>query len=157
MKTKILPFALIIAAVAGCATSPDSEYKRRYNATLTTPPSSTDENRDSQLLELYADVPDFVANRTKPPDTNPKTQVNPKLIKQVTPIFPPHAIAEGTVLLAFIVDSEGNVRLPRVIESSDHIFEEYAISAVLQWQFEPATVDGRRVNCMMQVPILFKK
>lgn len=46
-----------------------------------------------------------------------------------------HHMPEGTVLLEFTVDVQGQVSQPTVIESSNHRLNEWASVGVLRWQF----------------------
>jgi protein TonB len=52
----------------------------------------------------------------------------------------------GEVLVRFIVDSNGNVRDPIIIRSSNAAFEEPVIQAVLRWRFRPGQKGGVNVN-----------
>ena len=45
---------------------------------------------------------------------------------------------------------------PRVVSSSDRVFEENALRAVAKWQFEPGRRNGQVVRFRMSVPIVFK-
>jgi len=61
----------------------------------------------------------------------------------------------GDVLVEFIVDSNGDVRNPFVVKSSQREFESAAIQAVSKWKFRPGKKGGRAVNTRMQQPISF--
>lgn len=77
---------------------------------------------------------------------------------QPAPTFPfemKRAGISGDVLVGFIVDTEGNVRDPYVIKSSQREFESAAIQGVLRWKFRPGRKGGRAVNTRMQVPLGF--
>ena len=96
-----------------------------------------------------------------PPMPPVPTKSNPPRIiprSQKQPIYP-RAMAtsgiEGRVLIAFVVDKEGRVKDPVVDHSNNPAFDQPAIECVLEWRFEPATVDGEPVNTRMSVPIIF--
>ena len=77
---------------------------------------------------------------------------------QMPPVFPPSALRmglNGRVLLEFIITTEGRVINIQVVQSSDPIFETYAIDAVRQWTFTAGEKDGKKVNTRTRVPIPF--
>jgi len=61
----------------------------------------------------------------------------------------------GSVLVDFIVDSDGNVRNAFAVHSSNHDFESAAADAVKKWRFKPGRKNGHAVFTHMQVPIDF--
>lgn len=72
---------------------------------------------------------------------------------RVSPEYPPAAQAagfEGYVSVAAVVNTDGSVGVVEVIESSSPRlgFEEAAIDAIRQWQFEPAREDGEPVDAV---------
>jgi periplasmic protein TonB len=70
-------------------------------------------------------------------------------IVQVAPQYPYRAAdlgLQGSVLLEFTVTSEGTVRDPRVVESSNTIFDQAAIEAVLRFRYRPRVIDGDSVE-----------
>ena len=82
----------------------------------------------------------------------------PQPRRQMPPVFPPNALRmglNGRVLLEFIITTEGRVINAKVINSSDPIFESYAIDAVRKWLFTPGEKDGKKVNTRTRVPIPF--
>jgi len=82
----------------------------------------------------------------------------PRTRLQVAPLYPPEARRDGrsgTVTIEFMVDEAGNVVVPRVVGSSDRVFEAAAVRAVAKWRFEPGRRQGRIVRFRMAVPIHF--
>jgi periplasmic protein TonB len=82
----------------------------------------------------------------------------PRAMVQAAPVYPDslrRAGEEGTVTVAFIVDTDGSVAKAEVLQASNREFAEAAIRAVLRWRFEPGTQNGRKVSFRMAVPILF--
>jgi len=78
--------------------------------------------------------------------------------RQVPPEYPPALRTRGTtgeVVVDFVVDAAGNVQRAFAKRSSDPAFEEAAVKAVNQWQFEAGQKAGLRVNTHLQVPIVF--
>ena len=72
--------------------------------------------------------------------------------RQVPPKIPTRAAAKGitgSVTLSFQVGADGRVSAPRVVAvepAEARIYEEASVAAVRQWEFEPATYDGRPVS-----------
>lgn len=74
------------------------------------------------------------------------------------PIYPyemRRAGITGEVNIGFIVDANGDVRDPYVINSTHREFEVAAVQAVAKWKFRPGRRGGRNVNTKMSVPIVF--
>lgn len=61
----------------------------------------------------------------------------------------------GEVVVQFIVDTNGDVRDPFVVRSTQREFEAAALSAVSKWKFRPGRRGGRAVNTRMVVPMVF--
>lgn len=83
----------------------------------------------------------------------------PRVIQQCPPIYPLELRKQGVIgyaVIAFIVDAEGNVRDPWVVEATVKDFGYAAIGCVSQWKFEPGRKAGRKVNTRMTVPIYFQ-
>lgn len=68
---------------------------------------------------------------------------------QIPPQYPfelRSAGVEGEVLVEFIVDTEGNVRNPTVVRSTQREFEPAALQAIAKWKFRPGRKGGQVVN-----------
>ncbi len=63
----------------------------------------------------------------------------------------------GSVTLIFIVDTEGRVTKPKILKSTDPVFERPALSAIKRWKFDPGKKNGKPVNSKMKIPITFSK
>lgn len=61
----------------------------------------------------------------------------------------------GTVVVAFTVDRQGNVHDARIVSSTDRIFEEPTLRAVARWKFEPGRKNGQPVGFRLSVPVVF--
>ena len=82
----------------------------------------------------------------------------PRTRFQTAPIYPHVAKLagmRGEVLVDFLVDDRGRVVDPRVVASSDRMFEEPTLKAVAKWQFEPGRRGGKIVSFRMRVPVIF--
>lgn len=63
----------------------------------------------------------------------------------------------GQATLEFLVDEEGYVRLPRVVEATEEVFGYAAIQSVAFWRFQPPERGGRSVIVRAQLLINFKR
>ena len=82
----------------------------------------------------------------------------PKLIKSVDAVYPPQALTnkqEARVDLLVTILSNGSVGEVSVELSSNSDFNQAAISAVKQWEFEPAYQGKTAVDCRIRIPFLF--
>jgi len=78
--------------------------------------------------------------------------------RQTPPVYPTALRTEGTtgeVVVDLVVDAEGKVQQAYAKRSSNPAFEESAVTAVSQWQFDPGKKGGLRVNTHLQIPIVF--
>ena len=81
----------------------------------------------------------------------------PKRTKFIAPVYPPAAQASGQrgiVILELVVDPQGKVESVNVVRSVPP-FDEAAVTAVRQWEYEITKVDGRPVAVRLTVPITF--
>lgn len=88
----------------------------------------------------------------KPPETTPAV-----IIKRVPPAYPPLALSAhlaGTVTVAATVSKEGRVTAVQVV-SGPPLFREAATSAVKQWRFKPATVNGVATESTANIVLKF--
>lgn len=86
----------------------------------------------------------------------------PTLLKRVDPDYPISEGADGTesvrdVTLHVVVDVEGHVTEVTVAASGGEAFDKAAIRAVKQWEFAPATRDGKPIVARIHVPIHFSQ
>jgi len=85
----------------------------------------------------------------------------PEVIEKVRPTYPAEGLAylfESNLVLRVLVGLEGRVRDAFVVAGSgvDMGFEESALAAVLQWQFQPASKDGHSVPMWIDIPIAYR-
>jgi protein TonB len=105
------------------------------------------------------EAPASTGTPTEPPGppllTAPRFRLPPQ-----PPDYPRRAIEldlSGTVVVRALLDVAGNPRETRVHRSSGHsILDAAAIAAVRRWAFEPASVDGRRIEAWVEVPVRFR-
>jgi protein TonB len=63
---------------------------------------------------------------------------------------------KGEVDIGFIVDANGNVLDPYVINASRSEFEIAALQAISKWKFRPGRRGGRSVSTRMTEDIAFE-
>jgi TonB family protein len=89
---------------------------------------------------------------------NPEGVEKPVVLKEVPPTYPPEALKEriqGLVLLEAIVNTDGVPSDIKALKSPDPSLAHAAIEALLQWRFQPATVNGKPVRVIVQVDVRF--
>lgn len=82
----------------------------------------------------------------------------PKKIKDVKPVYPQSAQADGVsgvVILESIISTAGCVTDAKVVASADARLDWEALRAVLQWQFTPTLLDGKPTPIIMSVTVNF--
>ena len=82
----------------------------------------------------------------------------PRVLREVKPQYSRSASergVEGNVALEGLVLPDGSITAIRVVRSLDPELDELAIQALRQWQFSPATIDGRPVPSTMRVELTF--
>ena len=83
----------------------------------------------------------------------------PRLIRMINPKYPFEATKkglEGKVKLRFVVDAEGHVQEPEVVESVyEGVFDQSALEAIKSFVYSPAKKDGKNVDCIVMAPIIF--
>lgn len=83
----------------------------------------------------------------------------PQEVKQVPPNYPEDArkkSIEGEVQVKMLVMKDGTVKRPMVSQTSNSIFNKAALFAAMQWTFNPAEVNGRKINAWVLVPFNFR-
>lgn len=78
----------------------------------------------------------------RPPATSVGIQQTPKVIRDVKPQYPPDAMRagiEGSVEIEVTIGDDGKVTSSRVIQSSNSVFDQAALTAANQWLFSKPT------------------
>src|SRR5262244_238719 len=91
-------------------------------------------------------VPWLALAQAAAPAPEPVLTRPPQLERFVEAPYPPEAEAaklEGKVLLEVDISATGDVTRAEVIEPAGHGFDEAAVTAVRQFHFTPAEVDGK--------------
>jgi TonB family protein len=80
------------------------------------------------------------------------------LIHRVEPMYPPLARMQrlsGEVVLDASITKDGKVRATKLI-SGPPLLGEAASTAVRNWRFSPATLDGKPIDVQMRVTVVFR-
>jgi TonB family protein len=86
------------------------------------------------------------------PNAVPTCKVTPKIIHSEPPTISRAKLPlKGRALLEFTVSTDGRVRDPVVIETTDVGFGAAALRAVVLWKFEPL-----HKECRVRIPVEFK-
>jgi TonB family protein len=83
----------------------------------------------------------------------------PVVTYQERPVYPFSlrlSRVRGQVMVGFVVDPQGNVIQPTVIESTHPDFEAPTIEAILNWKFKPGVHNGHPAYTHMEVPVIFQ-
>jgi periplasmic protein TonB len=84
--------------------------------------------------------------------------VSAKLLKAVPPVYPPAARSQrvgGDVKIDALIDVSGNVSTMKVI-SGPTLLHQAAMSALKQWKYEPAKLDGNPTPMHLTVIVQFR-
>ncbi|HEX3850263.1 MAG TPA: TonB family protein, partial [Polyangiaceae bacterium] len=82
----------------------------------------------------------------------------PVVIDRVDAVTPPEAASltqPVQVMLAIIVNEDGTVDSPEVVQSAGAAFDDAALSAVKNWHFRPASQNGKPVRSRIRVAFNF--
>lgn len=83
----------------------------------------------------------------------------PVPVLQPSPTYPVSMRREGlsaTVMVQFVVDTDGRVLDPVVVDSTHSGFNDAAVAGVARWKFRAGMRNGKKVNVRMQVPLHFQ-
>ena len=87
-------------------------------------------------------------------------QSTPERIVASMPAYPQALRAQpvrGYASISFVIDAEGEVRVPVVIEASEPEFGDAALAAVKRWRFAPPVQDEHPVNVTVTRSFTFGK
>jgi TonB family protein len=89
----------------------------------------------------------------------PEALVPPRLVRSIEAAYPPDKLAQAetaTVLLSLAIDAAGKVVEASVLESGGEDFDQAALAAVSQFEFEPARAAGEPLAVRIQYRYEFK-
>jgi TonB family protein len=109
-------------------------------------------NDDLSLLKREKKKPESIINANK-------LDVPLKPLSRRPPVFPlalRGKVDKGEAVIELLVDEEGRVRLPRIVEASDPAFGYAAVQAVAQWLFTHPQSNGKVAVVRVRVPFSFE-
>jgi protein TonB len=80
-----------------------------------------------------------------------------RIISRVSPVYPSEALEQrisGTVYLEAIITAEGVVREIKLLQG-DPLLAASALEAVQQWRYRPTFLNGRPVEVITQIKVVF--
>lgn len=84
----------------------------------------------------------------------------PQVLRKTQPPYPYSARRRnltGKVVVKFIVDAQGHVRKPSIVEANPHgVFEKSVLETIHKWSFKPGYYRGTAVSTWVVLPIQFK-
>lgn len=104
---------------------------------------------------LASDPPDWPSDAVR---VGPGGVGIPKKVTEVAPVYPPAALEarmEGVVIVRLLIDREGHVAGTRTLRPMPP-FDQAALDAVKQWQFEPTVDNGQPVPIIYNVAVRFR-
>ena len=118
------------------------------------PPSARAGNRRSFAFYI---VIRYIKGEPAPRAGPARNGLQPKLIYQVQPLYPPlarQARVQGDVVLDSVIDQQGHVTQLKVVPGHPLLVES-AIHAVAQWRYQPTLLNGTPVAVDMMVTVHF--
>lgn len=81
-----------------------------------------------------------------------------KLVHRVRPAYPEaarRAHTQGTVSLYVLIDRNGSVTKPKVIQSAGVLLDQAAMDAVKQWKYDPPTCGGQNASMEADISVVY--
>ena len=79
---------------------------------------------------------------------------------RINPDYPPRALSrglQGWVIVQFTITAQGTVKDPKVVDSSNSIFNDAALKAIARWRYNPKVEEGVAVERVgVQTKLVFQ-
>jgi protein TonB len=79
---------------------------------------------------------------------------------RINPDYPPRALSrgiQGWVIVQFTISATGTVKDPKVVDSSNSIFNDAALKAIARWRYNPKVEEGVAVERVgVQTKLVFQ-
>jgi protein TonB len=105
------------------------------------PPAATQAQTDAPPV-----VPDFVA-----------VEKEPEIVKLVKPVYPELLKADGQVVIKVLIDTEGKPVQTKILKSTNKVFEQAVVNAVMKSTYSPAQMGQGPVAAWLTIPFRFKQ
>jgi TonB family protein len=107
--------------------------------------------RDSGLLRLEKKHPEkILSGKILDAPLKPIFRRKPRFPSSVA-----DRLDHGETTIEILIDEEGKVGLPRIVEATDPAFGYAAVQAIADWRFEPPMAAGKPAIVRVQVPFNF--
>lgn len=84
----------------------------------------------------------------------------PQILKKIDPAYPGRARSLGIcgkVVVRFLVEPDGRVSKPSIVEAHPKgFFEQSTLEALRHWQFKPGCLNGKDVATWVILPVQFR-
>ena len=88
------------------------------------------------------------------------TERKPEIVRLTKPGFPEaarSAAMEGEVLVKVLIDTEGKPLKAKIVTSTNDIFNDAVIDAVMNSQYSPGVMPSGPVATWLTIPFVFKR
>lgn len=133
-------FALVLTALPQTAEQPTAA------GLPSAPPAAEHAYSERERIEICKKKGNAPLAPSEPQPLKVEGEVaRPTLLRSVKPEYP-RPPANGTVILQVVVDEDGCVRDPKIVQGVNRYQDSGALEAVRQWVFLPATLEGKPVT-----------
>lgn len=83
-----------------------------------------------------------------------------EILKMARPAYPSiarQADIQGDVIVEVQVGADGKAKQARILKSDSPVFNETVIAAVMEAEYEPATMPTGKVTSWVKIPFQFKR
>ncbi len=108
-------------------------------------------NQETASTENSEPIHCFVNDRIYPKYKHGTNEALPQLIIDQL-IYPTHQCIQGTTILSFKIDINGNVKNPEIKRSISEDIDKQLLKIILNYQFIPGYQHGKAVETRMVMP-----
>jgi TonB family protein len=109
-----------------------------------TKPPRIDPDGDARNLDIDVD-PGSLGLESTPPNPEADPCGIAELPNPQTPRRAAESGLEGVAVIEFTITAQGCVKGPKIIESTERVYNDYFLSIVRRWRYEPFLEDGKPV------------
>ncbi|WON72907.1 TonB family protein [Nitrosospira sp. Is2] len=118
-------------------------------------------DRDNRDINIGGVTETLLRKKEDDPDIHSLSELDalPEPVYAPQPVYPYHLKVSGVtdlVLVEFLIDEDGWVHLPRLIEGKNEELGWLALTAVLRWRFTPPLQSGKPVVARVRMPVRFQ-
>lgn len=151
LKTELADFGLAV----GCPWQSGHPLKERLTMLKRSLPGAARRRTGLGLVALLAAATSLTAWAGGDVDAMPSPQG-----ELAPPVYPASALEaelSGRVVLHVLVATDGSVKDVKVVNSEPSgVFDQAALAAARQWQFNPGSKDAQAVEAWVEVPVDFR-